>query len=55
MMLEILGARLLAPYFGYSVYQWGALIGTVLAALACGYYAGGRAGDSRNARPVLAW
>ena len=22
MMLEILGARLLAPYFGYSIYQW---------------------------------
>jgi hypothetical protein len=37
MMLEILGGRLLAPFFGYSVYQWGALIGVVMAALALGY------------------
>jgi spermidine synthase len=45
MMLEILGGRLLAPYFGYSIYQWGALIGVVMAALALGYWWGGRIGD----------
>ena len=55
MMLEILGARLLAPYFGYSVYQWGALIGVVLTALTCGYYLGGRIGDGTHARGVLVW
>lgn len=55
MMLEILGGRVLAPYFGYSVYQWGALIGVVLAAMACGYYIGGRVGDSPYARGFLAW
>jgi len=55
MMLEILGARLLAPYFGYSVYQWGALIGVVLSALTCGYYLGGRVGDGNHARQFLIW
>lgn len=45
MQLEILGGRVLAPYFGYSVYQWGALIGVVMAALAAGYWLGGRVGD----------
>ncbi len=55
MMLELLGARLLAPYFGYSVYQWGALIGGVLTALTCGYYLGGRIGDRPHARRFLVW
>ena len=55
MMLEILGGRMLAPYFGYSVYQWGALIGVVLAALSCGYYIGGRIGDTAHALGFLMW
>jgi spermidine synthase len=53
MMLEILGGRLLAPFFGYSVYQWGALIGVVMAALAIGYYVGGRVGDRPEAGRFL--
>jgi predicted membrane-bound spermidine synthase len=48
MQIEILGGRVLAPYFGYSIYQWGALIGVVMTALAIGYALGGRIGD----RPV---
>lgn len=53
MMLEILGGRLLAPYFGYSIYQWGALIGVVLGFMAAGYFLGGRVGDSPRAFPFL--
>lgn len=53
MMLEILGGRVLAPYFGYSVYQWGALIGVVMAGLACGYVLGGRVGDAPYALRFL--
>jgi spermidine synthase len=48
MQIEILGGRVLAPYFGYSIYQWGALIGVVMAALAAGYALGGALGD----RPI---
>jgi spermidine synthase len=55
MMLEIVGGRMLAPYFGYSIYQWGALIGVVLAALSCGYYIGGRMGDTPYALAFLMW
>jgi len=41
MSLEILGGRLLAPFFGNSIYVWGSLIGIILIALASGYYLGG--------------
>lgn len=44
--LELLGFRLLAPYFGYSLYVFGSLIGLVLLALALGYWLGGWWGDS---------
>ncbi|MDJ0950735.1 MAG: fused MFS/spermidine synthase [Alphaproteobacteria bacterium] len=53
MQLEILGGRVLAPWFGYSVYQWGALIGVVMAALAAGYWLGGKVGDSPRATRFL--
>ncbi|MGO9646236.1 MAG: spermidine synthase [Candidatus Bathyarchaeia archaeon] len=45
MSLEILGSRLLAPFFGNSVFVWGSLIGVVLAALSGGYYLGGMLAD----------
>lgn len=45
MSFEILGSRILAPFFGQSIYVWGALISVVLAALGCGNYYGGRLGD----------
>jgi spermidine synthase len=41
MALEIVGSRILAPYFGSSIFVWGSLISTVLAALSIGYYWGG--------------
>jgi len=45
MGLEVVGSRLLAPSFGDSVFVWGSLIGVVMAALAAGYYLGGRLAD----------
>ncbi|HEV8343982.1 MAG TPA: fused MFS/spermidine synthase [Candidatus Binatia bacterium] len=41
MGLEIVGSRVLAPYFGNSIFVWGSLISVVLAALSVGYYWGG--------------
>jgi predicted membrane-bound spermidine synthase len=45
MSLELAAFRLYAPYFGYSIYVWGSLIGVVMAALALGYAGGGRLAD----------
>jgi spermidine synthase len=49
--LEILGTRVLGPYYGVSIYLWSALISVTLAALALGYAIGGRWAD-RGPRPA---
>src|SRR5450759_3936687 len=41
MALEILGARVLAPALGNSIFVWGALISSFLTAMALGYWLGG--------------
>ncbi|HTM10237.1 MAG TPA: fused MFS/spermidine synthase [Verrucomicrobiae bacterium] len=46
MALEIVGSRVLAPYFGNSIFVWGSLISVVLAALSAGYYWGGRLSEN---------
>src|SRR5207247_10236126 len=45
MIVEILGAKMLAPYVGTSHFVWTAQIAATLVALATGYYAGGRLAD----------
>ncbi len=45
MIVEILGAKMLSPYFGTSHFVWTAQIGVTLVSLACGYYLGGRLVD----------
>ena len=45
--LEIVASRVLAPFFGNSVYVWGSLIGVFLAGLSLGYYIGGQVADRR--------
>ncbi len=47
LVLEVLGFRLFAPYFGSSVYVTGTLVGIVLAALSIGYLVGGAIADRR--------
>jgi MFS family permease len=42
MAIELLGGRLLAPYFGSSIYVWGAIITVFMLALSVGYLLGGR-------------
>ena len=41
MAIELLSARMLAPYFGTGIHVWGAIIGITVASLAMGYYLGG--------------
>jgi len=41
MALELLGGRILAPYFGNSIYVWGSIISVFMLSLALGYLIGG--------------
>jgi MFS family permease len=42
MSLELLGGRVLAPYFGSSIYVWGSIITVFMMSLSLGYLLGGR-------------
>jgi len=42
MSVELLGGRILAPYFGSSIYVWGSIISIFIVALSVGYLIGGR-------------
>ena len=42
MSVELLGGRILAPYFGSSIYVWGSIISIFMVALSVGYLIGGR-------------
>lgn len=45
MILELLGTRIIAPYYGVSLYVWSSLIAVTMIALATGYYLGGFLAD----------
>ncbi len=43
--IELLGTRIIAPFYGAGLYLWSALISVTLAALSAGYAIGGRWAD----------
>lgn len=45
MVIELLGTRMIAPFYGASLYVWSSLISVTMIALALGYFAGGRWAD----------
>lgn len=55
MATELLVARMLAPYFGSSLYIWGTVIGITLISLAIGYLLGGFLADKFKEYNLLMW
>lgn len=54
MVLELIAARILAPYIGVSLYSWTSIIGVILAGIALGNYLGGKIADRLASPTVLA-
>ena len=52
MVIELIAARIMAPYIGVSLYTWTSIIGVILAGIALGNYLGGRLAD-RQPSPVV--
>ncbi|MBA7499106.1 Polyamine aminopropyltransferase [subsurface metagenome] len=48
MMFELVGSRVLGPYFGTSLFVWTSLIGIILGSLSLGYYLGGKIADKKS-------
>jgi hypothetical protein len=53
LVLEILAARLLAPYVGNTLETYTAIIGTILAGIAVGSWYGGKLADRRDPRTLI--
>lgn len=47
MIFELVGSRVLGPYFGTSLFVWTSLIGIILGSLSFGYYLGGKIADKQ--------
>jgi len=45
LILEVVGVRLLSPFYGNTIFTVSSVISVILLALSCGYYAGGRLAD----------
>jgi spermidine synthase len=52
MVVEVLGSRVIGPFFGVSLFVWTAMITVTLLALAIGYAVGGQLAD-RHPSPTL--
>lgn len=54
MSVELLGGRILAPFFGSSIFVWGAVISVLMTFLAVGYLIGGRLSTQNPSIKTLA-
>lgn len=53
MAIEILSVKIIAPYFGNSLYVWSSVLATTLLGLAGGYYFGGNISTKKNIKKYL--
>ncbi len=54
LVVEIAGARLMAPYLGNTLFTWTSSIAIILASLSLGYYVGGKVADMSPDVRILA-
>jgi len=55
MTFELVAARMLAPTIGTSIFVWTNVLGVIMAALALGYWLGGRLADKRKEDMDIVW
>ena len=48
MVIELLGTRMIAPFYGASIYVWSSLISVTMIALSTGYFIGGHWADKNK-------
>jgi len=53
MIYELVGSRVLGPYFGTSIFVWTGLIGVILGSLSLGYFFGGKLADKKPNIEIL--
>src|SRR5688572_427718 len=53
LVIEIVATRILAPYFGNTIYSVSSVISVVLAALSVGYWVGGRLADRHPSKKLF--
>ncbi len=55
LVIEILGTRILAPFYGSTIFVWSSLISVTLGFLALGYFFGGKLADKKPDINLLYW
>ncbi len=53
MVFEIVGSRVLGPFFGTSVFVWTSLIGIIMGSLSVGYWMGGKISEQKIRYNIL--
>ena len=55
MACELLGAKMISPFFGSSLYVWAAVLGMTLFGLMSGYYTGGYLSEKYKREDLVYW
>jgi len=55
MACELLGAKMIAPFFGSSLYVWASVLGITLFGLMTGYYTGGYLSEKIKKETLVYW
>lgn len=55
MATQLVGAKMLTPVYGSSLYVWGSILGITLVALSSGYFLGGLLSHRKNRESILFW